>query len=272
MREKQVSQARLASKDPARIKRGIDTLDALSRLARVPGMRLHPWMRHDRTDIRWLPINRDIELPGDTPVPLAILEMLIGQASHRVIHDICGCRTGCGCERHPHDIGCLLMGDSAIESDPDTCREVDVVEALEHARRAVETGLVPVVGKVRVDNTIFGIKERRRLLTVCFCCDCCCITRFTRHTPVRHLESLFPRLDGISVSVNEKCDGCGDCVDRCYIGAIRMVEKKAVIGERCRACGRCATVCPRDAVRVSIDDPAFAEKAIERIRAHVKYD
>ena len=114
-----------------------------------------------------------IELPAGAPAPLDLLDRFIEETSHRVILEACGCRTARRCERHPHDIGCLLMGDSALESPPSIRREVGVSEAREHVARAVEAGLVPQVGKARVDNYIFGIKETRHLLTTCFCCDCC---------------------------------------------------------------------------------------------------
>ena len=247
--------------------------EAIAALSRVPPARMvHPWFRASLTDMRWLPINENIDLPRSAPAPLALLDRLIDESSHRVVYEACGCRTACRCDRHPHDIGCLLMGDSAIESPASVSHEVSAPEAREHARRAVEAGLVPMVGKARVDNFIFGIKERRRLLTVCFCCDCCCVSRYERYFPVEQLDRMFPRIDGIRIEVTEACDGCGDCVERCYIQAIRMEDGRPVISERCRGCGRCATICPPQAITVHIDDSAFIEESYERIRAHVKYD
>jgi UDP-glucose 4-epimerase len=83
---------------------------------------------------------------------------------------------------------------------------------------------------------------------------------------------MFPRLDGISVEVNGECDGCGECVGRCYINAIHVHDGKAVIGERCRACGRCAAMCPAHAINVRIEESQFLDMSYERIRSHVKYD
>ena len=122
-------------------------------------------------------------MPGNAPLPVELVDRFIEEASHRVIAKFCGCRAGFDCEDYPHDIGCLLMGDSALEIKRFGCHEVGVDEAKAHLRRAVEAGLVPVVGKARVDNFIFDVKDRHRLLTVCLCCECCCVTRFTGAAP-----------------------------------------------------------------------------------------
>ncbi len=245
---------------------------ASSVLTRLPfSHRWHPWMREDLTDMRWLPINQDIEMPQDAPMPTELVNRLIEEASHRVIAAYCGCRAGFGCKEYPVDIGCLLLGDSAVEITRFGCREVGVDEAKAHLRRAVEAGLVPIAGKARVDNFIYGVKDRKRLLTVCLCCECCCVTRFTALSPLDRLEPLFPRLEGVTVEVTERCTGCGRCVDRCYIQAIEVKEGRAQISDYCRACGRCASACPSKAISIRVEDPDFLEKAYRRIGSYVDY-
>jgi len=201
-----------------------------------------------------------------------VLDRIIDEASHRVVYDYCGCRRAYGCEHYPVEIGCLLMGDSAIEGGSSHAREVTPAEAREHARAAVDGGLVPIIGKARIDNALFGIKDRGRMLTVCFCCECCCITRHLKNMPLGRVEPLFPRLEGIRIEVQEECTGCGRCAEHCYIDAITVVEKRAVISDYCRACGRCATVCPKDAITIRLEDAEFLEKTISRIRSYVRYD
>lgn len=260
--------------DAGKLNRGLRLMETVLKWGgKLPlPSRIHPWTNPDKTDMRWLPINQDIHMPDNVPMPLALLDRFIEEASHRVVYDYCGCRKGFGCENYPVEIGCLLMGDSAMESPFSVSREVGAREAKEHARAAVDAGLVPVVGKARVDNFLFGIKDRSRLLTVCFCCECCCITRFTRYARLDVLDPMFPRLEGVAIEVTDDCTGCGECAENCYIQAISIEDGRAVIGEHCRACGRCAAVCPNDAISISINDPDFLEKSYERIRSYVKFD
>ncbi|HEY5527813.1 MAG TPA: 4Fe-4S binding protein [Candidatus Anoxymicrobiaceae bacterium] len=252
---------------------GIRFVQNMWYLAKLPfAATRHPWTRSDKNDIRWLPINEELQVGEDMPVPIDLLLRFIEEASHRIVFDFCPCRFGEGCEQYPIDIGCLLMGESALESPSSISHEASVEEARALAMRAVEAGLVPVVGKAKVDNFIFGIKDRARLLTVCFCCECCCFLSCTRRIPLETLESAFPRLSGISIEVTDACKGCGKCVEHCYIGAIEVTDKRAKIDDYCRACGRCANICPNDAIEIRIDDPDFIEESYRRIRKRVDYE
>ena len=96
--------------------------DMLGTLAHLPPLWVHPWFRSDMTDMRWLPINEDIARPENVPAPLDLLDRLIEETSHRVIFDACGCRTARRCERHPHDIGCLL-GRDRLQAERITVRQ-----------------------------------------------------------------------------------------------------------------------------------------------------
>jgi len=42
----------------------------------------------------------------------------------------------------------------------------------------------------------------------------------------------------------EKCNGCGECVDVCFYGAITMEGKQAVVDQAiCDGCGLCTQMC-----------------------------
>ena len=49
----------------------------------------------------------------------------------------------------------------------------------------------------------------------------------------------------------EKCEGCGDCVEACPSEAIEIVEGKAQIKEEdCADCGSCVDECPTEAISI----------------------
>lgn len=51
--------------------------------------------------------------------------------------------------------------------------------------------------------------------------------------------------------VEEWCQGCGKCVDRCTAGALRIVNGRVQVNERlCRLCSYCASVCPEFCIKV----------------------
>lgn len=47
------------------------------------------------------------------------------------------------------------------------------------------------------------------------------------------------------------CEGCGRCVKRCSIKALKIVDGKCVVDQsKCRLCGYCSTVCPQFCIKV----------------------
>lgn len=51
--------------------------------------------------------------------------------------------------------------------------------------------------------------------------------------------------------VQDWCEGCGQCVRRCGLGALSLVDGKAVVDAmRCVRCGYCAGVCPQFCLKV----------------------
>jgi len=47
----------------------------------------------------------------------------------------------------------------------------------------------------------------------------------------------------------DRCTGCGTCIDVCPSEAIIIREGKAFIGMECMDCGACPRVCPEGAIR-----------------------
>jgi len=73
------------------------------------------------------------------------------------------------------------------------------------------------------------------------------------------------------IQINEeRCTGCGQCVDACAEGAIQLVDGKArvVRTEYCDGLGACVGDCPTGALQVvEVEAPAYDSKATE---AHVR--
>ncbi len=46
----------------------------------------------------------------------------------------------------------------------------------------------------------------------------------------------------------EKCTGCGLCVESCNVEAIKIEDDKAVISDECVECSVCIGECPQEAI------------------------
>jgi UDP-glucose 4-epimerase len=255
----------------------------LFRLGKIPGLRsLHPWMNPTKNSMSYLPISYRREQPRSLAVneemtgahqeilPPQIVHDFIDRANYHVIMDKCGCRLARECKHFTHEVGCLFMGETAARLPHGVSRKVTREDAHRHVDRAVGVGLVPMVGKVRVDNFIFLTPDRGKLLSVCFCCHCCCMMGALKHIPAKHLDQVMTPLEGVRVEVTGACVGCGKCVETCIFDAIAVENGKAVHSAQCRACGRCVTYCPEGAVKISIQNPeTFARQAEQRIGAYV---
>ncbi|MFP4444955.1 MAG: NAD-dependent epimerase/dehydratase family protein [Desulfosudaceae bacterium] len=242
------------------------------KLGKIPGLRrLIPWMNPAKNSITYLPVNQSLGEVSNEALPVQVLHDFIEQASIHVIMDKCGCRLGRQCENYTHDIGCLFMGDSALKIPHGVSRRVTREQAHAHVERAIDAGLVPMTGKVRVDNFIFLTPDRSQLLSVCFCCPCCCMMTAFRHMPGDYLDGLMPAVEGVRVEVLDNCVGCGTCLDACGFGAIQIVDGRAVHDDHCRGCGRCVTYCPHEAVTIRIDNPHAVDDVKKRIEAYVEF-
>ena len=225
-------------------------------LGRLSAFITIPLLSGKNFHITYLPVNEEIAGTGSTPLPKAVLEEIIVGASHRAIIKRCTCRDGNNCTNHPVELGCLLLGDGAREISKGVSRHVDVDEALDHAAKCIENGLVPFAGRFKADNIIWGVRDRGKLLTVCFCCHCCCIIRNSvRYLPEVSRESLV-RLKGLRIETDpDACTGCGICVAECFVAARSLAGGKALCdAATCKGCGRCITVCPTRAVSARVEN------------------
>ena len=53
----------------------------------------------------------------------------------------------------------------------------------------------------------------------------------------------FPKIN------SEKCTGCGTCIDSCPMGAIKLINEKAIIDiTKCGSCWICVNDCQNEAL------------------------
>ncbi|HSV97411.1 MAG TPA: 4Fe-4S binding protein [Spirochaetota bacterium] len=226
-------------------------------------------------NVSYIPINETLTPPGSTPLPVAVVEELIRRSAHRVIINKCTCRDARQCDAHPVGMGCTLLGEGAREIDERIARHVSVDEAIDHLHATLRDGLIPMTGRVKIDNFIWGVRDRGKLLTICHCCRCCCtILNSGKYFPATASASLVP-LKGVGISVDRSlCTRCGTCVTECFMGAISMSGGfPAHDTALCKACGRCDAVCPSGATRISINDVnAAIDEIVGRIRERINFE
>jgi len=252
------------------VKNFFRSFEWLYALAYIPILREKiPALDPNLSDVSTIPINTDIEGAEGIALPEEVLDRLIDISNYRVILDGCACRKIYGCETYPVDLGCIFMGESAKQIPRDYCREASREEAKAHVRKTIEAGLVPIVGEARADHDLLRIPFEGTLLTTCFCCECCCLSRAFRRGPLETVDGIMHPVKGLTVQVTEDCVGCGTCVDTCFIKAIKIVNGRAIIDPYCRVCGRCAGACPSNAIKLKLDNPNAVDDVVNRIVAKV---
>ncbi|MFW6135545.1 MAG: DUF362 domain-containing protein [Chloroflexota bacterium] len=201
-----------------------------------------------------VPVQESIADPQSVVLPYPVLIPLIERSSARFLMDECICRRGENCQAFPQDLGCLFLGDGAAQIRPSMGRCVDAGEAIAHVREAMALGLTPLIVHTTFDAWMLGIPYRR-MLGICFCCDCCCTVQQGLRLGPPAFWDMVHRLPGLMVEVSAECIGCGACVEVCPVGAASASNGQVTIEpERCKGCGRCVTACPVDALRLRMDE------------------
>lgn len=130
----------------------------------------------------------------------------------------CSCRRsrrilgeGCG---HLEDDMCIGVGDMAdyiVETGKG--RYIDIDEVMEILQRAEDNGFVHQITNIDGEDKIFAI---------CNCCVCSCYALRTSqyfNTPNMSRSSYIAKVD------TEKCVACGQCVEYCPAGAVKLGQK-----------------------------------------------
>lgn len=212
-----------------------------------------------------IPINETISTAEDVVLPSQVVEHLIERANYHWIMDFCLCREGARCQDYPRHYGCLFLGEAVLGINPELGRLVTRAEAHEHLRSCREAGLVHLVGKNKLDKVWLGTGPGYKLLTICNCCPCCCLYSTLPYLSPR-ISRKIKKLDGIQITINDNCIGCGTCCEGiCFVDALQMNVDHAEIRDDCRGCGRCVEICLENAIELTIEDSSIFLDTIERL-------
>ncbi len=223
----------------------------------------------DKSDMSWIPINENIKGAEGIALPVEIIDRFIELSNCRVIIDFCACRKVYSCKNYPEKIGCLFMGESAKKISKAIGHEVTKDEAKAHLRKAIEAGLIPIVGEAEADHAILRIPREGKFLTTCFCCECCCLSRFFARGPHEVVQGIMEPVEGLSIEVTDECNGCGICESKCFTKGIKVKDGRAVMNEYCTLCGRCAGACPSNAIELKLDNPNAVDDVVNRILTRI---
>ena len=108
-------------------------------------------------------------------------------------------------------------------------------EALDRVRKAIDDGLIPLLGRSIHEASSYGIKDEGHFLSCCFCCSCCCVNGRTMMKGPNVNMTQFARMEGVSINMDEsKCIGCGKEVKlfKDYIIAINhysLIQRQIVL-------------------------------------------
>lgn len=192
--------------------------------------------------MRTIPISKSIR-PQHHVSTFDEVTALLAQAEAPFVIIDCICRKKKSLEGNPCQVTdrtetCLAVGNMArMARQSDIGREISRDEAISIIDRNQKQGLV-----LQPSNT-------QQAEFICSCCGCCC-------GMLRMQQSLPKPLDfwaaNFYAAVNqETCIGCGACVKRCQVGAVRVSQAKqpaVVNGARCIGCGVCVPACPNRSI------------------------
>jgi len=209
----------------------------------------------NNSPIQRIDVNSSIPMSDSSPVPSDVLRLMIQKSRYRFILNFCICRTSNNCEKFLHELGCLFLGKGASRISPSVGKLVSVEEAINHVEKCGEAGLVHIIGRNKIDSIWLNAGNHEELLTICNCCDCCCLWKMAKDLPDHIGNNLMP-MEGIELVYDQEfCTLCRECTkDKCFVDAISMENGRIKIDKtRCRICGRCVDSCEHNALSILMD-------------------
>lgn len=168
---------------------------------------------------------------------------LLQQAEEPFVIFECICRKkksieGNACKKTDRQETCLAIGSMARTALlSGSGREITREDALSIIEQNQKQGLV-----LQPSNT-------QKAEFICSCCGCCCGMLRTHQNLPKPME--FWASNFYAAVNRDTCEGCGACVKRCQVGAVKVSTKKqpAVVDlDRCLGCGVCVPACPTQSI------------------------
>jgi NAD-dependent dihydropyrimidine dehydrogenase PreA subunit len=211
---------------------------------------------------RYIPASQSFEPEQHAVFPFEMMEEVI-QKVHTIALVHCPCRATAqliGKKQCHHSLeNCIKydeLADYLIERG--IGKEITKQEAIEVIRKSEEAGLVHMV-----DNAREGIKH------TCNCCGCCCWNVGTirrKRIPRDVLMATY----FLRETDQERCTGCGQCVEICPVNVIRMEGDFPVVDKAwCIGCGVCAIPCPSSAVKLVRKSDAIPPKDFKTLHREI---
>ena len=143
------------------------------------------------------------------------------------------------------------------------CTKTDLMETClmigpDHAKHYVDMGIGRYISKEETLDILERVQEAGLVLqpensqrpeAICCCCgDCCVLFRILKQYPRPadlYVSNYYAVVDP------ELCTGCQECIEKCQLEALVMVDGMAEVNlDRCIGCGNCVVICPSDAVQL----------------------
>lgn len=196
-----------------------------------------------------LSLKVDVNAPSlpESVVPYDQARDLIINGPEEICVMTCACREVAeeGC--YPREV-CLIVGEPFVSfwmehNKLDHPRRITQAEALEIVQAEHERG--------HVQMAWFKDAMAGRFYALCNCCSCCCTGMIAhKYTP----SPAFAGTGYVAIRDEEKCIGCGKCVEICPFEAITLLDGKSVVDyDKCMGCQACETTCPTGAAKTVLD-------------------
>lgn len=192
---------------------------------------------------RTIPIEETIGVPQEQTLPFYEASKIIDKQDIISISD-CPCKLNndlieTPCKTTDNIRRCFHFGNTGrFFIEHGFGEPVSKERANEILKEAEEDGLVHKAFHTSLDPD----KEEEAL---CNCCKCCCMVFQSYYRglwPFHTITSYIARVD------ENKCKGCGTCLEKCPIEAVSLINGKTYVDEtKCIGCSVCVYHCPENA-------------------------